>query len=147
MLPANINFLIDCTQFYLDCNRNNIIIHPPMENVYKRINIAEMGNSGFYEWASSFFAPESENVDIIIRRDEVFRDFQIDTGNRLWTTQKFMKALKAFCENTDYIRELNPRDLLGPSGRLIRKLDGKTKDCIYIRTKEEINNWVKSSYL
>lgn len=144
---ANINFLIDCTQFYLDCNRNNIIIHPPMENVYKRINIAEMGNSGFYEWASSFFAPESENVDIIIRRDEVFRDFQIDTGNRLWTTQKFMKALKAFCENTDYIRELNPRDLLGPSGRLIRKLDGKTKDCIYIRTKEEINNWVKSSYL
>lgn len=144
---ADINFLIDCTQFYLDCNRNNIIIHPPMENVYKRINIAEMGNSGFYEWASSFFAPESENVDIIIRRDEVFRDFQIDTGNRLWTTQKFMKALKAFCENTDYIRELNPRDLLGPSGRLIRKLDGKTKDCIYIRTKEEINNWVKSSYL
>lgn len=144
---ADINFLIDCTQFYLDCNRNNIIVHPPMENVYKRINIAEMGNSGFYEWASSFFAPESENVDIIIRRDEVFRDFQIDTGNRLWTTQKFMKALKAFCENTDYIRELNPRDLLGPSGRLIRKLDGKTKDCIYIRTKEEINNWVKSSYL
>lgn len=144
---ADINFLIDCTQFYLDCNRNNIIVHPPMENVYKRINIAEMGNSGFYEWASSFFAPESENVDIIIRRDEVFRDFQIDTGNRLWTTQKFMKALKAFCENTDYIRELNPRDLLGPSGRLIRKLDGKTKDCIYIRTKEEINNWVKISYL
>lgn len=144
---ADINFLIDCTQFYLGCNRNNIIVHPPMENVYKRINIAEMGNSGFYEWASSFFAPESENVDIIIRRDEVFRDFQIDTGNRLWTTQKFMKALKAFCENTDYIRELNPRDLLGPSGRLIRKLDGKTKDCIYIRTKEEINNWVKSSYL
>ena len=144
---ADINFLIDCTQFYLDCNRNNIIVHPPMENVYKRINIAEMGNSGFYEWASSFFAPESENVDIIIRRDEVFRDFQIDTGNRIWTPQKFMKALKAFCENTDYIRELNPRDLLGPSGRLIRKLDGKTKDCIYIRTKEEINNWVKSSYL
>ncbi len=144
---ADLNFLIDCTQFYLKCRNKNITLHPPMENVYKRINIAEMGNSGFYEWASSFFAPESENVDIIIRRDEVFRDFQIETGNRIWTPQKFMKALKAFCENTDYIRELNPRDLLGPSGRLIRKLDGKTKDCIYIRTKEEINNWVKSSYL
>lgn len=144
---ADINFLIDCTQLYLNCNRQNIILRPPMENVYKRINIAEMGNSGFYEWAASFFAPDSENIDIILRREEAFKDFQIDTGNRLWTAQKFMKALKAFCENADYIRELNPKELLGTNGRLIRKLDGKTRDCIYIRTKEEINNFAKSSYL
>ncbi len=79
---ADYNFCVDCLQLYLKCNAMGIVMKPPMENVYKRINISEMGNSGFYEWAELFFSEESEYTDILISRAEAFDAFKEETGNK-----------------------------------------------------------------
>ncbi len=143
---ADINFLVDCVQFYLKCRQHNWQPIPPMENIMKRINMAVMGNSGFEDWAEAYFAKDSDNLDVCIRRDLAFADFQTNTGNRMWSPQKFMEALRAFCENnTERIIALNPRELMKDGKRIVRKVDGKTHECIYIQTQHEILPRVKGA--
>lgn len=151
---ADLNFLIDCVQFYLQCRSQNISIQPPMDNVWKRISISEMGNSGFRDWAETYFAADGENVDICLPRDMVMNDFANSTGTKNWTSQRFNKALKGFCDYMDYVAELNPRELYSKSSpRIIRKVNNVTKECIYIRTKDvetgilkPIDNRTKNQY-
>ncbi len=123
-------------QFYLYYHRlYGKAPHCNMDNIDKREHKSNMGNSGFEEWADAFFAPDSGNSDCAIRRDMIFADFQNSTGNRQWTPQKFRTALQAFCAYTsDRIEELNPKQLQNGNGRIVRKIDGKTYECIYIRT-------------
>lgn len=136
---ADINFLVDCVQLYLKCREKGWQPMPPMENIMKRINMAVMGNSGFEDWAEAYFAKDSDNLDVCLRRDLAFADFQSNTGNRMWSPQKFMEALRAFCENNqDRIITLNPKELMKDGKRIVRKVDGKTHECIYIQTKAEI---------
>ena len=49
--------------------------------------------------------------------------------------QRFTKALRSFAELCPYIAEVNPVDLLNKSGRYLQKIDGKTKEMIFMRTK------------
>lgn len=130
----DINFCVDCLQFYLSMIPFNVVLQPPMENVMKRINIAQMGGV-FKEWAEVFFSADSDNLDVLLNKSVIFKTFVTETGNNLWKIHKFTKALKAFVENTDYIEELNPRQLQGNDGkRILRKIDGKQTECIYLKT-------------
>lgn len=143
---ADYNFCIDCLQMYLQCTAHGEVIRPPMENVYKRINIAEMGNGGFLEWAELYFAPGSDNLDTLISRKEAFENFRDETGNRTWSQQKFKKALAAYCENSDYIIQLDPPQLRKGSKRITRKINGVQREYFYIQTKDEVNETIKSSW-
>lgn len=50
------------------------------------------------------------------------------------TTNKFTKALKAFCVYNNYV--FNPKALQNSQGRIVRKdKDNVAKDMIYIQTK------------
>ena len=48
--------------------------------------------------------------------------------------QRFTKALRSFSELCPYIAEMNPAELLNKSGRFLQKVDGKTKEMIYMRS-------------
>ena len=143
---ADYNFCVDCLQFYLLCTARGEVVRPPMENVYKRINISEMGNSGFYEWAELFFAPGSAYLDCLISRKEIFENFRDETQNRTWSQQKFKKALAAFCENTDYIKCLDPTELRRGSKRITRKVNGVQKEYFYLQTQDTVNETIKESW-
>ncbi len=145
---ADINFLIDCEQFYLKCLQLKYQPQPPMENVFKRINMAEMGNSGFEDWADAYFSDESENTDCLIRRDIAFGDFKNSTDNRQWSPQKFSKALNAYVENhADRIVCLNPKEVLKGNRRIIRRIGNKAHECLYIQTVgKSINDTVKPGH-
>ncbi|MBR2618581.1 MAG: hypothetical protein IKC81_04680, partial [Paludibacteraceae bacterium] len=143
---ADYNFCVDCLQFYLRCNANGEVVRPPMENVYKRINIAEMGNGGFLEWAELYFAPGSDNLDTLISRKEAFENFRDETGNRTWSQQKFKKALAAFCENAEHIIRMDPEALRKGAKRITRKVNGVQREYFYIQTKDEVNETIKSSW-
>ncbi len=145
---ADINFLVDCEQFYLQCKKQDYYPVPPMENVFKRINIAEMGNSGFEDWADAYFSDESENTDCLIRRDIAFGDFKNSTDNRQWSPQKFGKALQAYVENhADRIVCLNPKEVLKGNRRIIRRIGNKAHECLYIQTVgKSINDTVKPGH-
>jgi len=127
------NFLVDCLQFYLKMNAKDVIIHPPMENVNKRINIAIMGEA-FQDWASVYFAPDGNNVDSYVNKTEALTDFKISTKSG-WTTQKFTKALRAFCKNNNDIECLDPQELRDKNGRIIKRNGTVSVEMIYIQTK------------
>ncbi len=135
----DINFMMQCLQFYLSVPRK-VVCQPPMENVIKRINIAKMGNS-FKDWAESYFSPDNDNLNVLLNRSEVFNTFKVDTGNNNWKMQRFTKALQAFVANSDYIEELNPKELRNSQGRLMRKKGSNNIECIYLKeVGKAINN-------
>ena len=48
-----------------------------------------------------------------------------------------MKRLRAFCANADHIQELNPKECRGydpRNNRIVRKVNGKVQEYIYLRT-------------
>ena len=142
----DINFMLDCLQFYLSTIPHKIVCQPPMENVVKRINIAKMGNS-FKDWAETFFAPDNDNLNILLNRSEVFNKFRAETGNNNWKMQRFTKALQAFVANSDYIEELNPKELRNSQGRVMRKSGTNNIECIYLKEVGKATNNNFKDYL
>lgn len=129
----DINFLIDCMQFYLSVCAENIKIQPPMRKVHERMNIATMGNQ-FRDWAEVYFSPMSQNVDKELIRSRVMDDFMNDTKLKSWSTKQFTKALTAFAKNAEWIYELNPPILQNSGKRIVRNIEGKTQEILYVRT-------------
>ena len=103
-----------------------------MKNVTMRKMISEMG-AVFKDWAEVYFDPTGEHVDALIVRETALEDFQKTTKQLKWTTNKFSKALKAFCTYNGYI--LNPVALQNSQGRIVKKIENEAKDMIYIQTK------------
>lgn len=134
------NFCIDCLQFYLSTLPNNSMVEPPMENVDRRMRNQLMGDE-FKEWAEVYFCQASENLDKLLRKQDVKDIFD---PKHKYSTKGFTARLRAFCKNADYIEELNPEDCIGydPHGkRIIRKYDGETREYIYLKTYDtDINN-------
>jgi hypothetical protein len=131
------NFCAQCVQFFL-AHPNKI--SPPMDNVTKRSLRAEMGDA-FEGWAEGFFSTieqiiENEStlkyLDSYFSKEMAFDDFIKATKLGKWTTNKFKKAMKAYCQLNDYI--LNPKDLHNAPGRIVQKIDGKSQEVFYIRT-------------
>ena len=115
-----------------------------MDNVTKRSLRAEMGEA-FEGWADSFFAnkesdemgnevDEFKYLDKYFSKEEAFEEFMKATKLGKWTTNKFKKAMKAYCQLNGYI--LNPKDLNGANGRITKNIKGKTQEVFYIRTVE-----------
>lgn len=139
----DINFLCDCLQFYLSVSSENIKLQPPMHKVYERMNISTMG-SQFRDWAEVYFSPQGNNCDRELVKEFVIKDFINGTNVKGWSTKQFTKALLAYCKNSDYIHEINPRMLQNSGKRIVRNISGKTTEMIYIRTIDFENKRVNS---
>jgi hypothetical protein len=131
------NFCAQCIQFFLSHPKK---ISPPMDNVTKRSLRAEMGDA-FEGWAEGFFSTIEQTLDgegvpkyldNYFSKEMAFDEFMKATKLGKWTSQKFKKAMKAYCQLNDYI--LNPKDLQNGKGRTIQKIDGKAQEVFYIRT-------------
>jgi hypothetical protein len=129
----DINCIIDCEQFYLTTIEKAVKLQPPMTNVTARNQLTIMGDA-FYNWASVYWSENSENCNTCVSKKQAMDDFMADTKQTKWTAQKFTRALKAFCLHQDYVVSLNPRELCNSGHRIIQKLDGKSKEMIYIQT-------------
>ena len=125
----DLNFMMDCLQFYLGTIEPNIKIDPPMEKIRIRTNKLIMGEN-FEDWAAVYLSRESGNLDTYIDRDKMFQDFAMATRNNKWSAKKFSKALGAYCENNSL--EWNPEAVCGRDGRIIRWIDGKSREFWYI---------------
>lgn len=136
------NFCAQCVQFFLAHPHK---INPPMDNVTKRSLQAEMGDA-FMGWAEAFFLTKEINQDNIeqfkyldqfFSKEYAFEEFMKTTQLRKWTSNKFKKALKAFCQWNNWI--LNPKELHNSGARIVQKIDGKTQEAIFIRTQPSIS--------
>ena len=133
---ADINFLIDCLQFFLQEKARGKVVYADLHNIYSRINLSIMGDQ-FNEWAEGYFIPDGPNLDVMIRKTDVFNDFVSATGLKLWSQSKFSRALQSFCRNnTHYIDCLNPPELCPAStpGRIVKKVMNRTEYYIYLKT-------------
>jgi len=131
----DINFLVECMQFYLSTCAENIKLQPPMKKVQERMHLAAMGNQ-FRNWADVFFSLDGTNVNRELSRADVFKDFVNESNVKNWTTHAFTKAMKAFCKNSEWIYEQNPKELCNLPNRITRNITGKTTEMIYVRTIE-----------
>lgn len=141
----DINFLIDCLQFFLQEKARGKVVYADLKNIYSRINLSIMGDQ-FNEWAEGYFLPDGPNLDIMLRKSEVFNDFVSATGLKLWSSSKFTRALQSFVRNNShYIECLNPPELCPEStpGRIVKKVRDKTVYYIYMKT---VGNEVKERY-
>jgi len=127
------NFFANCLQFYLSVPRE-MKINPPMDNVTKRNLRTEMTET-FKNWADVYFDAKEGNCNILLERDKAFKDFSEKSGQHKWTTNKFTRAIKAWCRYTDYVEKFNPEQFRNSAGRIIRKIDGAAAEMIYIQTK------------
>ena len=99
-----------------------------MKNVTMRKMLSEMG-AAFKDWAEVYFDVTGNNVNTQIVREEALDDFTKATKTQKWTTNKFTKALKAFCVYNNYV--FNPKALQNSQGRIVRKdKDNVAKDMI-----------------
>lgn len=138
---ADINFFMQCCQFYLSMCQESIKPMPPMGNILKRKFKADMGTN-FEEWANVYFAEEGDHLDAFIVRREAYDAFidEAKVNKNFYTMNKFTKALRSFAALCPYVYDYNPADLLNSQGRISRRIDGKSEDMIYLRsTKSQAN--------
>lgn len=136
---ADINFFVQCLQFYLSLINEPIKIQPPMENIMKRRYKADMG-ANFEDWAYGYFSEDGDNLNTKIVKQDAFDSFKRHTGISNWSMQRFTKALKGFVRLCPYVKDLNPSYLLNGSGRLMSKIEGETKEQIYLSTYDNEGN-------
>lgn len=136
---ADINFFMQCLQFYLQlCKQDmNIKIVPPMYNIMQRMRRQQMGVN-FEEWADAYFAMESGNLDRDIPRSVIFDDFRIHANSGKTSAQKFKKQLEAFCQFADHIECLNPADMHNSGNRILKRdpsrNNGKPEEYFFVRS-------------
>ncbi len=137
-------------------------IQPPMENLEKRQARREMAkglgrDEEFFHWANHYFQTVKEGetpeyspaetgyFNTYIIRENAFENFRTtqlsDSQRKGYKAQKFKTHLAAFCEYYGY--QFNPAELCvgGESNdarRIMKSVDGKTKECFYIGTKAGI---------
>lgn len=124
-----INTMAYCLQVYLSYPK----IDPPMENVTKRNQITQMTQE-FKDWADVYFG-EDANADQWVVKNEAYQEFlDKNPGARrtFGKINRFTKSLRKYCNYMGY--ELNPKELgLDGNGRLIRAVEGKSAEHIYIK--------------
>jgi hypothetical protein len=98
-----------------------------MGNVTQRQLLTTMG-SQFKDWADV-----SIEKDKLLVRTVIMKEFAESSNVRGWTTQKFSKAIKAWCHFNSFT--YNPSALHNGAGRIVRKFNDKAEDMIFIMTK------------
>ena len=133
---ADINFLLQCTRFYLEAVKDGVKIMPPMENIRLRKHLQDMGEI-FAEWAATYFAEESGRLDCFIPAQEAFEECRRECNyGPKYTPNKFTRQLHAFCAITPYVAELDPEPLRNSGGRIMRRHGGKLVKMFYLRTAQ-----------
>jgi hypothetical protein len=158
------NFVAYCIQLHKRFGK----INPPMENLEKRQLRRAMitgvsREEEFFTWANDYFKPKPDNVELttefsptdapygylnmLIFRDAAYETFVktlADVHARKYTPQIFKKAVGSWCEYYGFT--LNPRHVCTDKNRIIRTVDGKTRECFYISTlpQAELDNIVLS---
>ena len=132
---ADINFFVDCCQFYLSTS-NADKLQPPMKNIIEKSLLSSMGGESFLNWADVFFCIGGENVDKLVCREVAFQDFVGHVRPKNYTMKAFSRSLRSYCRYAEHIIELDPVELRNSQNRIIRKVEGKSKEMIYIRTTD-----------
>ena len=137
----DINFFLQCTQFYLSLCQEGIKLLPPMTNIMMRKLKADMGTN-FEDWAYSYFAEDGDHLDRMIIRREAYEAFIDDAkvNKNYYTMNRFTKALRSFVELCPYTAEYNPADLQNSQHRIMQRVGEKVEDMIYIRSLESFTN-------
>lgn len=132
---ADINFFMQCCRFYLSVVNEGIKLLPPMDNILRRKNKAEMGEN-FEDWAGVYFSPEAGRLDQLLVRRDAFNDFVNEVGNvgSRYSMKRFTKQLEAFCKESGDVACLNPEALCNNRHRILRSRAGRTEDMIYLRS-------------
>lgn len=107
-----------------------------MENILMRKYKADMG-ANFEDWAYQYFSEEGEHLDTTIVREEALEDFRRFANMPKCTMQRFTRALNGFAMLCKYVDCINPPEMLNSAGRLMRKIDGKTTEMIYVRSVKQ----------
>lgn len=124
------NFCAQCLKFYLSQSKR---INPPMANIEKR-NLVRSIKTPFITWASGYFS-DGENLDMEVDKITAFESCKTDGQPKL-TPQAFKKSLKNYCKLKGYV--FNPEDYEGvKDGRIMRKIDGATKEFFFIKPNAE----------
>lgn len=127
------NLMAQCLQFYLTTVDK---VNPPMENVEKRHSLAEMGDD-FKNWADLYF--DSTYMNQEITKESCYSNWFEMTNKAKWATPNvFKKKLKHWCKYHGYI--LNPDERLNDvkAGRIVRMIDGKSQEMVYISTSNDV---------
>ena len=127
---------MQCCRFYLKVGGESGKILPPLGNILQRKFKADMGEN-FEDWALTYFAEESGNLDCLIVRSLAFENYTRFAGNlgNRYTMKRFTKQLKSFVTLSEDIYMMNPPELCNSQGRISRRVDGKLVDVIYLRSK------------
>ena len=142
---ADINFFIDCLQFYLSCLQLNVpAIRPPMESIHKRILRQKMGEA-FLQWAREFFNRDGRFVNAPVIRQAAYEDYCRTIERKAEQKGKtgWINAVRDYVKYCDDLKCFNPENhpFRQEDGRMIRTCEwrGVTKsyELIYIQT---VNN-------
>lgn len=132
----DINFMIDCLQFYLSTVFKNIKLNPPMNRADER-NILSMIGEQFYDWATIYLSPESANLDTMLPKQKMYEDYLGSINSKYGCTiNEFKKKLKYYCKLNNYI--FNPQELCNDKGRIIKKTDMGASEFVYIQSTQDI---------
>lgn len=135
------NFFMQCVRFYLSVCEMGEKLLPPMKNIEQRKFRSDMG-ANFQEWAEVYFVEGGDHLDTYVIRREAYEDFvdESKVNRNFYTMNKFTKSLRAFCELCPYIHEYNPDSLKNNAGRIMRRVEGRLEDMIYIRSNKAFYN-------
>lgn len=141
---AEVNFFMQCLQFYLQVNKLDMTIKimPPMKNIMQRIRRQQMGGN-FEEWADIYFAEDSGNLDRDIPRKAMQEDYMRFSNVSKITSQSFRQKLEAYCKVANHF--LNPMDLLNNKDRILKPVEdsndpdyGKKREHFHVRSAKRI---------
>ncbi len=143
------NFCAQCISFFLSTEEK---LNPPMDNVTKRTLQAEMGDA-FMGWADGFFGtldynddgtPSQKYLNTEFSKDYAFDEFLKATKQTKWTQTKFKKAVHAYAKYNTWV--LNPKEMHNSGNRIIKTIDGKSQEVLFIDTKtaEKLNEVQKA---
>ena len=133
----DINFVMDCMQYYLYMADKGIVVKPPMDNVYKRVHQKDMGKT-FEEWADTYFKIQQGHFDVSIVKSELYENYlkYIGSKGKAKTITNFKKALKAYASFNGYV--FNPSYVKGyRGGRITQDINGDSKEVIYMHNPHD----------
>lgn len=107
---VEINFILQCVQFYLTMIEKGVKIQPPMDNIKVRMANHVMGVN-FKEWADNYFSESSGNLDTYLVKNKVFEDFLCFSKIKTMTAYAFKRRLAAFVDSAPHIECLNPPEI------------------------------------
>lgn len=125
------NFVALCIQVYMKFEK----IEPPMQNIEKRNLRTAMGED-FFTWAIDYFSDNSK-LNTELSKEELFEEYKNNLPPARASKQRIRKFKEAIINYTIYKGwSFNPEELTDDSNRIMRKIDGKTKEYFYLETPE-----------